>query len=99
MAENERRKKTQGAHAGIQGEGRVGGGTRGEDGQRDCADIWSASGAGRAVEEGDSGEGRRVFEVKRGPKPVDENSSEDRLYGEIGRLKMEVDWLKKKLGE
>jgi hypothetical protein len=30
---------------------------------------------------------------------VDENSSEDRLYSEIGRLKMEVDWLKKKLGE
>ena len=40
-----------------------------------------------------------LFEVKRGPRPVDENSSEDRLYGEIGRLKMEVDWLKKKLGE
>jgi transposase-like protein len=40
-----------------------------------------------------------LFEAKRGPKPVDENSSEDRLYGEIGRLKMEVDWLKKKLGE
>ena len=40
-----------------------------------------------------------LFDVKRGPKPVNENSSEDRLYGEIGRLKMEVDWLKKKLGE
>ena len=40
-----------------------------------------------------------LFEAKRGPKPVDENASEDRLYGEIGRLKMEVDWLKKKLGE
>ena len=40
-----------------------------------------------------------LFETKRGPKPVDENASEDRLYGEIGRLKMEVDWLKKKLGE
>ena len=40
-----------------------------------------------------------LFEVKRAPRPVDENSSEDRLYGEIGRLKMEVDWLKKKLGE
>lgn len=40
-----------------------------------------------------------LFEGKRGPKPVEDKSSEDRLYGEIGRLKMEVDWLKKKLGE
>jgi hypothetical protein len=35
--------------------------------------------------------------VKRGPKPVDDQSAPERLYGEIGRLKMEVDWLKKKL--
>ena len=40
-----------------------------------------------------------LFETKRGPKPVDESSSDERLYSEIGRLKMEVDWLKKKLGE
>jgi transposase len=40
-----------------------------------------------------------LFDTKRGPKPVDESASEDRLYGEIGRLKMELDWLKKKLGE
>jgi transposase len=39
-----------------------------------------------------------LFEVKRGPQPTDVMSPEDRLYGEIGRLKMEVDWLKKKLG-
>ena len=39
-----------------------------------------------------------VFDTKRGPKPVDESSSQDRLYSEIGRLKMELDWLKKKLG-
>jgi transposase-like protein len=39
-----------------------------------------------------------LFETKRGPKPgADDKSGEDRLYGEIGRLKMEVDWLKKKL--
>ena len=38
-----------------------------------------------------------LFEVKRGPKPVDAESAPERLYGEIGRLKMEVDWLKKKL--
>lgn len=39
-----------------------------------------------------------VFDGKRGPKSVDPSSSEDRLYTEIGRLKVELDWLKKKLG-
>ena len=39
-----------------------------------------------------------VFDGKRGPKPVDPSSSQDRLYSEIGRLKMELDWLKKKSG-
>lgn len=41
----------------------------------------------------------RRFDAKRGPKPVDESSPEDKLYGEIRRLKMQVDWLEKKLGE
>jgi len=36
-----------------------------------------------------------LFEGKRGPKRVDPSSSPDRLYAEIGRLKMELDWLKK----
>lgn len=40
-----------------------------------------------------------LFEGKRGPKPAEDKSGDERLYGEIGRLKMEVDWLKKKLGE
>ncbi|HWW70187.1 MAG TPA: IS3 family transposase [Duganella sp.] len=39
-----------------------------------------------------------LFETKRGPKPAEDKSGEDRLYSEIGRLKMENDWLKKKLG-
>ena len=39
-----------------------------------------------------------LFEGKRGPKPVSEYSEPERLYGEIGRLKMELDWLKKKSG-
>ena len=39
-----------------------------------------------------------LFEGKRGSKPAEDKGDEDRLYGEIGRLKMEVDWLKKKLG-
>ncbi len=38
-----------------------------------------------------------LFEGKRGPKPA-AHADDDRLYGEIGRLKMELDWLKKKSG-
>jgi len=40
----------------------------------------------------------KLFLGKRGPKPVDEHSEPDRLYSEIGKLKMELDWLKKKSG-
>ena len=36
-----------------------------------------------------------LFEKPRGPKPVDGAVEPDRLYGKIGRLKMELDWLKK----
>ena len=39
-----------------------------------------------------------VFETKRGPKTDDPSASPERLYSEIGRLKMELDWLKKKSG-
>ena len=39
-----------------------------------------------------------IFDTKRGPKPDDPSSSPERLYSEIGRLKMELDWLKKKSG-
>jgi transposase-like protein len=39
-----------------------------------------------------------IFDGKRGPKPVDPSASPERLYSEIGRLKMELDWLKKKSG-
>ena len=39
-----------------------------------------------------------LFETKRGRKKADETSDPDRLYSEIGRLKMELDWLKKKSG-
>lgn len=38
-----------------------------------------------------------LFDVRRGPKPVDESSPEDKLYSEIGKLKMQVNWLKKSL--
>ena len=40
-----------------------------------------------------------VFEGKRGPKPtIHSEASSERLYSEIGRLKMELDWIKKKSG-
>ena len=39
-----------------------------------------------------------LFEIKRGPKLTNEHSESDRLYSEIGKLKMELDWLKKKSG-
>ena len=39
-----------------------------------------------------------LFDAKRGPKPADPLASPERLYSEIGRLKMELDWLKKKSG-
>lgn len=39
-----------------------------------------------------------LFNAKRGPQPIDPSSTPERLYSEIGRLKMELDWLKKKSG-
>ncbi len=39
-----------------------------------------------------------LFEGKRGPKPVVEHQQPEKLFSEIGKLKMELDWLKKKSG-
>ena len=39
-----------------------------------------------------------IFVSKRGPNPVAEQEAPERLYGQIGRLTMELDWLKKKSG-
>jgi transposase-like protein len=39
----------------------------------------------------------QLFEGQRGRKKVSESSDPERLYSEIGRLKMELDWLKKSL--
>jgi transposase-like protein len=36
-----------------------------------------------------------LFQTRRGPKPAEDKSGEDRLYGKAGRLKMEVSGLKK----
>jgi transposase len=41
---------------------------------------------------------RTLFEGKRGPKPVAAHQEPDLLYSEIGKLKVELDWLKKKSG-
>jgi transposase-like protein len=41
---------------------------------------------------------KSLFEGKRGPKPVVEHQRPEQLYSEIGKLKMELDWLKKKSG-
>jgi len=37
-----------------------------------------------------------LFEAKRGPKPVDPLADPEKLNAEIGRLKVELSWLKKK---
>ena len=39
-----------------------------------------------------------IFDIKRGPKPADPSASPERLYSELERLKMELDWLKKRSG-
>jgi transposase len=41
---------------------------------------------------------KTLFEGKRGPKPVVSHQEPEKLYSEIGRLKVELDWLKKKSG-
>ena len=41
---------------------------------------------------------KTLFGGKRGPKPMADHQEPDRLYSEIGRLKVELDWLKKKSG-
>ncbi|KXW57059.1 hypothetical protein FEMY_24220 [Ferrovum myxofaciens] len=41
---------------------------------------------------------KTLFEGKRGPKPTAEHREPELLYSEIGRLKVELDWLKKKSG-
>ena len=41
---------------------------------------------------------KTLFDGKRGPKPMAAHREPDLLYSEIGKLKMELDWLKKKSG-
>jgi transposase-like protein len=41
---------------------------------------------------------KTLFEGKRGPKPSAAHREPELLYSEIGKLKVELDWLKKKSG-
>lgn len=41
---------------------------------------------------------KTLFEGKRGPKPLAAHQEPELLYSEIGKLKVELDWLKKKSG-
>ena len=41
---------------------------------------------------------KTLFEGRRGPKPVAAYWEPELLYSEIGKLKVELDWLKKKSG-
>jgi len=41
---------------------------------------------------------KMLFEGKRGPKANVGHNEPERLYSEIGKLKVELDWLKKKSG-
>ena len=48
----------------------------------------------RAIQE----QAQSLFEGKRGPKAAPEHEEPEKLFSEIGKLKMELDWLKKKSG-
>ena len=41
---------------------------------------------------------KTLFESKRGPKPIAAHREPELLFSEIGKLKVELDWLKKKSG-
>ncbi len=41
---------------------------------------------------------KTLFVGKRGPKPIAAHQEPELLYSEIGKLKVELDWLKKKSG-
>jgi len=44
------------------------------------------------------GQAKTLFVGKRGPKPVAAHQEPELLFREIGKLKVELDWLKKKSG-
>ncbi len=92
--------KTRKAHsAGLQSEGWTGGPAWGQDHQRDRPRVCGV----HPVQESQwkkeiQKQACTLFEGRRGPQPVAAHKEPEHLYGEIGRLKMELDWLKKKSG-
>ncbi len=81
----------------VQGEGRSGCLARGEDGQRDWSGVRCSSSAGGGKKEIQE-QAKTLFEGKRGPKPMAGYPEPELLYSEIGKLKVELDWLKKSPG-
>ena len=78
---------------------KLGPGTRwDEDHQPNRPRARRPSNSGRPMEARDPSPGQILFEGKRGPQPVSADSAPDRLYCEIGCLRMELDSLKKSLG-
>jgi len=45
-----------------------------------------------------SDQAKTLFVGKQGPKPLAAHREPELLYSEIGKLKVELDWLKKKSG-
>jgi len=68
---------------------------RGEDDERDCPSVRCSSFAGWEWKKAITEQAETLFDLKRGRKPVAESADPERLYSEIGKLKMELDWLKK----
>ena len=65
-----------------------------EDDQRDWPGV---RGSGQWKKEIQA-QASTLFEGKRGPKPVAAHREPELLYSEIGKLKMELGWLKKSPG-
>ncbi len=69
-----------------------------DDGPIGCR-VWGACRPGHGLEEAAPGGSSGLFEDGRGQAGAEEAANEEELYEQIGRLKMEVEWLKKKAAE
>lgn len=61
-----------------------------QDDERNWSRVWGPSDANRLMEEGTARAGIKPCLMPGGPKPADSSASPERLYSEIGRLKMEL---------
>ena len=90
-------KETEATFGGVQGQGRVGRRARGQDHERIGQSICSASHHDWPVEETVDRERTDVFDPNRASRASGSGSTrETELYEQIGRLQMELAWLKKK---